>query len=59
MRQLVLPLGQHVPVIEPAQHMQLPERCWDQWVASMECGIARTDYCPCDGNDRSAPPGAA
>jgi hypothetical protein len=23
------------------------DRCWDGWVASMECGIARTDYCPC------------
>jgi hypothetical protein len=37
--------------IQVLQHMQFPERCWDQWVASMECGIARTDYCPCDDND--------
>lgn len=25
--------------------------CWDQWVANVKCGIARTDWCPCTGND--------
>jgi hypothetical protein len=31
--------------------------CWDEWLANAKCGLARTDYCPCTGNDCFLTPG--
>jgi hypothetical protein len=37
--------------VERSEIVSAGNDCWNEWAANVRCALARTDFCPCSGND--------